>query len=87
MNNISTELKVVQDNWLSVKRIWLAIQWMVGYLWYLCCSPSIFQTLYEDVVKKKKKKKKKIEKKKQTKRKKKKKLNVKHKIIVRRTSK
>ena len=60
----------------------MAIQWLIGYLWLLCCSPSIFRSICVKMLKKKKKKKKK----KKT-NEKKKKLNVKHKIIVRRTSK
>ena len=55
----TSELKVVPDNWVSVKSIWVAIQWLIGYLWLLCCSPSIFRSLCVKTLKKKKKKKKK----------------------------
>ena len=78
MHNISSELKVVPGN----RCIRVAIEWFVSYLWLLCCSPSIFLSLL--YLKKRKNNRKK---KKQTKRKKKKKLNLKDKIIVRRTSK
>ena len=33
---------------MSVNRIQVAIEWFVGYLWLLCCSPSIFRTLCEE---------------------------------------
>jgi len=48
MHNILSELKVVPDNWVSVNRIQVAIRRFVGYLWLLCCSPSIFRTLCEE---------------------------------------
>ena len=41
MHNISSELKVVPGN----RRIRVAIEWFVSYLWLLCCSPSIFLSL------------------------------------------
>ena len=35
--NISSELKVVPDNSVTVKRNTVAIQWLVDYLWISVC--------------------------------------------------
>ena len=70
--NILSELKVVPDNSVAVKRNTVAIQWLVDYLWILWCSPSTFRLMCDDhrrrrrrkkIKKKKKKKKKKMKKK------------------------
>ena len=56
--NISSELKVVPDNSVAVKRNTVAIQWLVDYLWILWCSPSTFRLMCDDLRKKKKEEKK-----------------------------
>ena len=72
MHNISSELKV-SDNWVPVNNIQAAIQWLVGYLWLLCCSPLIFRTLcVKTLLRRRRRRKKKRTKKKTNKEKKKK---------------
>ena len=67
--NILSELKVVPDNSVAVKRNTVAIQWLVDYLWILWCSPSTFRLMCDDLRKKKKKKKNKEKKKEKRKKK------------------
>ena len=43
----------------------MAIQWLIGYLWLLCCSPSIFRSLcVKMLLRRRRRRKKKKEKKK-----------------------
>ena len=73
--NISSELKVVPDNSVAVKRITVAIRWLVGYLWISYRSNDFSSLWYCNECLKKKEKKKKKKKKKKKRRKKRKNNN------------
>ena len=60
MHNISSELKVVPDNWVSIKRIWVTIHWSIDLQWLFVVVLQFFQLSVKLLRRRRKKKEEKI---------------------------